>query len=168
VAGREHLLGNNMAVHARAVRAIRPLFDPAIGHAGSLSMGGDEVFLTHRLAALGLQWYEPAAVAHHRIPEDRLDRDWLRRRFWQGGFGQARVDRRCGVREPALARRIITAARATRGAWALRRRNARRRELGPEEASAELSAFLWAGMHVEMLLGRFPRLTGWLAAHGCP
>jgi glucosyl-dolichyl phosphate glucuronosyltransferase len=167
VRAREHILGNNMAVHARALASVQPLFDPAIGHAGGVSMGGDDVVLTRRLVALGRQWYEPSAVAHHRIPEDRLDFDWVRRRFWQGGFGQARVDRCTGSREPVLARRLVTALRATRGAWALRHRNAQCPELGPDEAFAEFSAFLWAGMHVEMLLGRFSRLTGWLAAHGC-
>jgi hypothetical protein len=34
-------------------------------------------------------------------------------------------------------------------------------------AFAEFSAFVWAGKHVEMLLGRFPSLTDWLAAHAC-
>jgi glycosyltransferase involved in cell wall biosynthesis len=163
----EHILGNNMAVHTRALEWVTPLFDPTIGHTGGLSMGGDDVWLSRRLQALGSLLYEPAALARHRIPEDRMDWGWLRCRFWQGGFAQARVDRRAGSSEAALPRRIVRAARTTRAAWAMRRRNASRHDLGPEEAFAEFSAFLWAGKHVEMAFGRFPRFTTWLAAHAC-
>jgi glucosyl-dolichyl phosphate glucuronosyltransferase len=164
---REHILGNNMAVHVRALDSLHPLFDPTIGHAGSISMGGDDVWLSRRLGGLGNQWYEPDAVAHHRIPQNRLEWDWFRRRFWQGGIGLARMERRDGSPQPILARRFVRALRTTRGAWALQRRHAGRKDLGPDEAFAEFSAFLWAGKHVEMLLGRFRALTDWLAAHAC-
>jgi hypothetical protein len=115
--------------------------------------------------AAGALWYEPAALAQHRIPVDRLDWGWLRRRFWQGGFGQALVDRRAGVPIPPLPDRLVRALRTTQGARALRRRNAGRADLGPEEVLAEFSAYLWASRHVELLLGRYPRQAAWLAAH---
>lgn len=161
----EHILGNNMAVDARAADSLRPLFDPTIGHAGGLFMGGDDVWLSLRLRRLGTQWYEPTATAHHRIPLDRLDWDWIRRRYWQGGIGLARMERLRGIPEPDLPRRIVRAARTTWGAWALRRRHAVQTDLGPDEAYAEFLAFQWAGKHVGMLLERFPPLTNWLAAH---
>jgi glucosyl-dolichyl phosphate glucuronosyltransferase len=163
----EHILGNNMAVHARALDSVQPLFDPTIGHAGDVSMGGDDVWLSLRLQALGSQWYEPDAVAHHRIPRGRLEWDWFRRRFWQGGIGQARLERRTGSPQPVLGRRLVRALRTTRTAWALRHKHAGRENLGPDDAFAEFYAFLWAGRHVEMLLGRFPSVTDWLAAHAC-
>jgi glycosyltransferase involved in cell wall biosynthesis len=163
----EHILGNNMAVHARALDTLQPLFDPTIGHAANVSMGGDDVWLSRRLQGLGNQWYEPEAVAHHCIPQDRLEWGWFRRRFWQGGIGLARMERRGGSAQPVLARRLVRALRTTRAAWALRHKHARRENLGPDEAFDEFYAFFWAGKHVEMLLGRFPSLTDWLAAHAC-
>lgn len=157
-------LGANMAVRADVARAFDPLFDPRLGHRGRRRLAHEEYHLMSRIRLEHRLAYRPDAVVLHRIPRDRVDLSRMRRAFVELGLGLGRKERIESGPGASLARRAVRAGRTVRGA----RRLARRNEAGPRsgpETWDELYGFMWAGRHVELLLGRFPRLSEWTGGH---
>jgi glycosyltransferase involved in cell wall biosynthesis len=157
--------GANMAARTEIVRRHDPPFDPALGPTGKVRVQYEEYFLLRSISETSLIPYAPEAVVHHRILPERIDRGWMRRSYFQAGFGHARLERMEGKPIPSLARRVVRATRAVRMMRTVRRRNQRLAELGPEDAWNEFGAHAEAGKQLERLLGRSPRVADWLAAH---
>jgi glycosyltransferase involved in cell wall biosynthesis len=157
--------GANMALRADVARRLEMSFDPAIGPRGALRMGGDDHYFAGRLLSHYGIAYVPSAVVHHRIRAEEVDWAWMRRAWWEAGFALARKERLCGEPSPTFARRIVRAFRTVRVALRLRRQNQSISERDANQAWEEFYAHMWAGKHVELLFGRFPRLTDWLARH---
>jgi glycosyltransferase involved in cell wall biosynthesis len=61
-------------------------FDLRLGRDDNTLLGGEEVLLVRQLAARGWRiWHSSRIVVGHRIPEERLKREWVRKRaFWEG------------------------------------------------------------------------------------
>lgn len=150
----------NLALRADLVRRFDPPFDVRLGHAGERRIGHEETHLIGRLRALGMIAYRPDAVVLHRIDPRRIDLEWLRRSFFELGVGLGRRLHIEGSPFPSPPRRAVRAVRLLRAAGRQRRTNDRRPRTGPETWD-ELYTYMWAGLHVEMLLGRFPRLSDW-------
>lgn len=161
----EFPLGGNSAMRAELLRAFAPAFDPTLGHRGALVIGGEDVGVAHRLREYGHLVYAATAVAHHAIPAERATWGWVRRRHFQGGFGEARVASYQGYKDGAsLPRRMARAGRLWWRAHALRRRNRRFESPTADEAWQEFLAYMWAGRGVALVVHRFPRVADWLAA----
>jgi hypothetical protein len=154
-----------MAVRSEIARKMDPPFDPTLGHRGARTMGHEEVLFLECVRAHSLLVYQPQARVVHRVLPERMALDAVRRSFFRGGFGLARAERLLGEPTLSLPRRLVRAARTCRGAWMTRSRNKNASHVGPQEALAECAGFMWAGKHLEMLFGRFPRLTDWMAEH---
>lgn len=151
----------SLGFRAAAVRALpRPWFHPRLGHVGHVHIGHEETHLVNRLRAHGLVAYRPDSVVVLRVDPERIDLDWMRPAFFQLGIGMGRCSRLEGVPFPSPPRRAVRAARLLRAARRQRRTNEGRPRTGPETWD-ELSTYMWAGLHVEMLLGRFGRLSDW-------
>jgi len=156
-------LGVNMAVRADLVKQMATPFDVSIGHRGRKYMGHEEVLLLERIRETHLLAYCPSArVVHHVLPE-RMAFGEVRASFFRAGFGLARAERLLGRPQPDLPRRLVRAIRTCGAALKIHRRNNSVSDLGPEEAYGECRAFMWAGKHLEMVFGRFPRVTDWMA-----
>jgi glycosyltransferase involved in cell wall biosynthesis len=157
--------GANMSARAEIVRRRRPPFDPALGPTGRVRVQYEEYFLLRSISETSLIPYAPEAVVHHRILPERVDRGWMRRSYFQAGFGHARLERMEGKPLAPLPRRGVRATRALVQMRAVRRRNRRLRNLGPEDAWHEFGAHAEAGKQLERLFGRFPTVADWLAGH---
>ena len=107
---------------------------------------------THVLA------YRADAVVSHRVARERMDLGFMRRSFFELGVGLGRRERLEGTPGVALPVRLVRTWRTSAGAVRAARRNDRAPRAG-QETWEELYALMWAGKHVEMLIGRFPRLT---------
>lgn len=72
-------------VRARVLRDIGG-FDQRLGRDGSTLLGGEEVLLVKQLAARGWKiWHSSRIAVGHKIPVERLKRQWVRERaFWEG------------------------------------------------------------------------------------
>lgn len=145
----------NLAVR-RALLPERP-FPPQLGNHGTRSFGQEDF----RLAALARRSHEiryaAGAVARHRIQRERMTLDWLRGTFFDMGIGLALDELDAGVEKPGLTRRAVRTVRVCRD-FALRRRANERRGRDGDGTWEELYSCMWAGKHVEQLLGRFPRV----------
>jgi glycosyltransferase involved in cell wall biosynthesis len=61
-----------------------------LGHCGGKLVSGEDVDFGNRLIAAGERLrYEPSAVVHHPVPEERLTKRYFR--AWWFGFGQTRI-----------------------------------------------------------------------------
>lgn len=154
----EHPLGANMATRTALARSFDPPFDPRLGHRGNQRMAHEEVHFMNRVRQDHVLAYRPDAVVHHRVAPERMDLDWMRATFFELGVGLGRRERYEGVPLPSVPVRIVRAWRMLRGVSRERRRNDRSQRTGPETWD-ELYGTMWAGKHVEMLLGRWPRAT---------
>lgn len=154
----EHPLGANMALRADLARAFDPPFDTRLGHRGRQRMAHEEVHLMNRVRRTHVLAYRADAVVSHRVARERMELGFMRRTFFELGVGLGRRERLEGVPALSLPVRAVRAWRTVTGAV----RTARRNDRAPREGAEtwdELYALMWAGKHVEMLLGRFPRLT---------
>jgi glycosyltransferase involved in cell wall biosynthesis len=158
-------VGANMALRARVARMFDPPFNPNLGPSGQLHIDHEECHLLRRIAADHLLGYQPEALVFHRIPSERMEWISMRRCFFQGGFGLVRSGRLEGSHSLPLAVRVVRAFRTCRAAWRIRRRNERKASRGPDDATEEFSDYAWAGVHLELLFGRFPRVADWIATH---
>ncbi len=159
----EQPVGANLALRAELVRAGERPFHPALGNSGHLRLGAEEFHLLRRLRAHYCIAYRPEALVFHRIHPDRMSWSSMRRAWFQGGFGTARSERLERGTELSLPRRLVRSARTYAGARRLRRRNEGLLDPGPAEAWEEFYAYSWAGTQLELLCGRFPPLSNWLA-----
>lgn len=154
----EHPLGANMAVRTSLARSFDPPFDTRLGHRGHRRMAHEEVHLMNRVRETHLLAYRADAVVSHRVARERMDLGFMRRTFFELGVGLGRRERLEGTPRLTLPVRLVRAWRTFTGAVRAARRNDRAPRAG-QETWEELYALMWAGKHVEMLLGRFPRLT---------
>ncbi|MDX1944599.1 MAG: glycosyltransferase [Pirellulaceae bacterium] len=78
------LIGTNVCYRRAALERVGG-FRLDLGRRGELLVSNEELELQARLRAAGLRaWYSPEIRVRHRVPAERLTRDWLRRRvFWQ-------------------------------------------------------------------------------------
>lgn len=157
-------IGANMALRRAALDAGEP-FDPSLGHQGGRSMGHEEVLVLRRIARSSELAYAPDARVVHRVIPERMTRDWIRGSFFRGGIGLGRVERLLDEPWPPVYVRFVRAARVCLGAWRIKRRNDGAATLTAEAAYAECAGYMWAGKHLEMLFGRWPWVTDWMAAH---
>ncbi|HET7572551.1 MAG TPA: glycosyltransferase [Gaiellaceae bacterium] len=146
----------NLAVRASLLAGGEPPFPPSLGNHGSRSFGQEDYHLVRRVRATHEARYAPLAVVHHRISAERMTLEWMRGTFFDMGVGLALAERHERQPFPSLPRRLVRAVRVCRGLARRRRANARLERSGPETWE-ELYGCMWAGKHVEMLLGRFPR-----------
>jgi hypothetical protein len=160
-------VGANMAARADLVREQQPSFPPAFGPRGKIRLQFEEWAVGRRIARNSIIRYAPDAVVFHRVEPARIDWEWIRRSYFQSGFGYTRFKRIEGEldEQPSLPRRVVHAARAVRWMWAVRWRNAHLSDPGPDDAWAEFGAYADAGKYLERLFGRFPRVSDWLAVH---
>lgn len=158
-------IGANMAYDAAVLRARLPEpFDPLLGHRGRAALGGDETFLLQELIKNHRVVYVPDALVLHRIDSKRCQYASVRKSFYQLGFGTARMERLGGADLPSYPRRIIRLLRCLRGAFVLATQNAVAGTADAEHAQREFWAFLWLGLHVEVLFGAVPAISDRLAA----
>ena len=160
-------IGANMALRAADLHALPAPsgadgpFDPALGPAGSVKVDYEEFDLLQRLPAAGRRVYAPGAVVRHHVDAARLSQAWLRRTYFQRGFGKARHLRAGGAELRPLQYRVRVALHNLRAARAQRRRN----RGGPDEAAlvTEFQLYLDAGHDLDMALARWPGLAALLA-----
>lgn len=154
-------LGANMAVRTEIARRFSPPFDPSLGHRDGLRLAHEEVHFMNRVRTTHTIVYAPEAIVRHVIEPERMRLDYLRRAFFQLGLGLGRRERIERAERPDLARRVVRALRLWRDARLLTRRNDRGARTGASTWS-ELRAYMFAGRHLEILLGRAPRLTAFI------
>jgi GT2 family glycosyltransferase len=80
-----NVCGANLAVRRDALETVGG-FPTSLGRTGESLLSGEEAYLIERLDQLGFRTlYEPRFVVGHRIPRERLQPEWARRRaFWEG------------------------------------------------------------------------------------
>ncbi len=82
--------GGNMAIRRSAIEK-HGAFDPELGRKGGQLIGGEENNLFERLRQGGEQiWWVPGAVMHHLIPDEKLERAYLDRLWFNIGVSQFR------------------------------------------------------------------------------
>src|SRR5207244_8110976 len=99
--------GANMAIRAEFVRGRGAPFDPALGPTGRIHAQYEEYVLLRRVAETHVIPYAPDAVVQHVILPERVDWGWMRRSYFQGGFGQMRFQRMQGNAPASLVRRLV-------------------------------------------------------------
>lgn len=151
--------GANMAFRTAVLRRFDPPFTVRLGNHGDRRFAFEETYLVDHVRRIGRLVYVADAIVHHRIRSERMDLGWMRATYFDQGIARLRIEQLSGgAQPPDLARRIVRAWRACFGLWRTCRANDRGSRIGPETWD-ELRHFEWAGRHVELLLGRFPRLV---------
>jgi glycosyltransferase involved in cell wall biosynthesis len=105
--------GANFAMTREVVESMGP-FDEGLGRAGGQLISNEETELLRRiLAAGGRIVYWPEAAVQHRVPADRLTKDWFRQRAFAQGVSDMRTSPLDDGSYPVLlAREFIRATRA--------------------------------------------------------
>jgi glucosyl-dolichyl phosphate glucuronosyltransferase len=86
-------IGANMAVRRTVVERVGG-WNTSLGKLqGTLRTGEDHEFALRLVAAGAAGVYEPAAVVRHRVPADRLRRDYFQRWFHENGAIVAAIER---------------------------------------------------------------------------
>jgi glucosyl-dolichyl phosphate glucuronosyltransferase len=101
--------GANMAFR-KSMFEKHGMFRVDLGHCGSKLLSGEDIDFGNRLMAAGERLhYEPSAVVHHPVPEERLSKKYFR--AWWFDFGRTRIIER-GVRPPVfgIPRRFLSLA----------------------------------------------------------
>lgn len=156
LAADEPPLSANMAVRADVLRQFSPPFDTRLGHRGDRRMAHEEVHLINRVREAGHSIaYRADAVAYHRVAPERMNLDFMRSTIMDLGRGLAKREHIEGVAQLTIPVRAVRTWRTCRAARRLRRSSERGTRFGPETWD-ELYAYMWAGKHIEMLLGRAP------------
>ena len=81
----EHPFGLNMAFRKGVFSQVGP-FNTALGRIKNSLLSNEEAELFYRVEKAGLKvFYASKALLYHRIPADRLNKDWIiERTYWQG------------------------------------------------------------------------------------
>lgn len=102
--------GGNMAIRREAIER-HGAFDPELGRSGEQLMGGEESNLFERLRQGGEQiWWVPRAVMYHLIPDEKLERSYLDRLWFNIGvsqFRRARIEGERGASIVVLEREFV-------------------------------------------------------------
>lgn len=153
-------LGANMGFDGSILRALLPEpFSPRLGHNGRVGVGWEETHLLLELVKTSRIVYTPDARVEHWIDAERWTYPAMRRSFYQLGVGLGRHERLRGAPLPSVPRRAVRVIRCLGRADQLRRQNARTHAVTSANAEAEFKAFMWAGLHVELLFGGAARLS---------
>jgi glycosyltransferase involved in cell wall biosynthesis len=99
-------IGANMAVRRSVVERIGGLRVDLGKLEGTLRTGEDHEFYLRMVHAGFRGVYEPAALVHHRVGAERLERDYFRRWLHQNGRDVARLEQ---AFPPATSRRLLRA-----------------------------------------------------------
>lgn len=160
---RELPVGANMALRRAALERLGPEpFPASLGYSDGRPRGGEEWYVLERVRELGAIAYRPDALVHHLIAPERIDWGSLRSAWFHGGVATGRLERLRGEPLPTLPRRLVRAARTYRRAVAARRSNESSVPTA-DRAWNEFYAYMRAGWHLDVLLGRFPRLADGVA-----
>ncbi len=82
----QHPFGCNMAFRKHVLCEVGG-FPESLGRVGDRLIGGEETAVFWRLYRVNMEvWYEPDAYVYHLVDPERLSRDWLRRRAYEGGL----------------------------------------------------------------------------------
>lgn len=157
-------VGANMAIRASLLKGDDPPFDPALGMVGALKIDSEEVLLMQRIASRHRVVYVPDAVVHHRIDRSRIDVQWLRRCYFQKGFGTARRERLASGPDPEAA--ALQGVAKTFRVVVRKVRETERTEPTADALGDELRGFYVLGREIDYRLRRWPRLANWVARHG--
>ncbi|MFI3289274.1 MAG: glycosyltransferase [Rikenellaceae bacterium] len=102
--------GGNMAIRRSAIEK-HGAFDPELGRKGSQLIGGEENNLFERLRQGGEQiWWVPGAEMHHLIPDEKLERSYLNRLWFNIGVShslRAKIEEESGANIIVLEREAI-------------------------------------------------------------
>ena len=158
----DDVIGANLGMRAGAIKANPAPFDSRLGPRGRLKVDYEEFDLLRRLARSGTIAYAPDAVVRHHVPATRATWRWMRRTYFQRGFGKARLERGDGAASPSWIRRLRLCRHNYFVARRLRRRNIDEPPT-PATAAAEFHAYLDLGHDIDMLLARLPRVATWTA-----
>jgi glycosyltransferase involved in cell wall biosynthesis len=83
------LVGANMAVRAKALRAVGG-FHPRLDRVGTRMLSSGDVYLQKQIMARGYRcFYAPAMAVRHAVPASRLTKRWFRRRYYSQGLSDA-------------------------------------------------------------------------------
>ncbi|MFY9614744.1 MAG: glycosyltransferase family 2 protein [Candidatus Dormiibacterota bacterium] len=157
------VIGANMALRAADLRDIPQPFNPELGPSGKIKRDFEELHLVEGLGATRKLVYCPEAVVWHRIEADRMNRQWIRKMYFQRGLGRSRHDRLVGEPAAPWRERVRLAIAYYRVANSLRRHNWRKTALNAKEAFDEFDYHYWAAYHIESLLGHAPAVSGLVA-----
>lgn len=81
--------GTNMAFRKTVFDKVG-FFDPELGRIEKKLLSAEEYDLFKRLELSGLDFvYAPDCIVYHLIPEDRMTKSWIRRRFYYQGYSIA-------------------------------------------------------------------------------
>ncbi|MDQ6746778.1 MAG: glycosyltransferase family 2 protein [Candidatus Dormibacteraeota bacterium] len=152
------IIGANMGLRRAALQELGEPFSSSLGPRGRVKTDFEEAHLLQLVSARWQLVYEPTARVKHRIQPERLSPKWIRRMFYQRGFGRSLHDQMMGIHEPQRPD-LSDRARALlflRRAWGYRRRHARTGGWDAARAALEVDAFFWAGYHLDMALQAFP------------
>jgi len=156
----ESPVGANVAIRASVLSELEGPFDVSLGNTGNRRFGREEAVVIRRLRESHRVAYAAGAVVQHRIRPERMTLHWLRGTYFDMGAGFLRADLLTATADlPSWPRRVV---RALRICLTVRRM----RDGSPDSertaatTTEELQGYFWAGRHVEMVLGRFPRLAG--------
>jgi GT2 family glycosyltransferase len=140
-----NLIGANMSFRRDALDTVGGFTD-GLGRVGSRPLGCEETELGIRLRqwrADGRLVYEPAAVVHHRVTEDRAAWRYFCARCYAEGLSKAMVSRRVGARDALETERRYVRSVLPRGV--VRGLDPRRRPPGITSAAAILLGLLVTG-----------------------
>ncbi|HXX53268.1 MAG TPA: glycosyltransferase [Thermodesulfovibrionales bacterium] len=88
----EFVFGTNMAFLKHSVSEAG-YFETHLGRKGKSLVSNEEKFLLQRLRSAGKNiYYQPKAVVKHLIPENRLRKRWVLRRFFAQGISDYKID----------------------------------------------------------------------------
>jgi glycosyltransferase involved in cell wall biosynthesis len=154
------VIGANMALRAADLHGMSEPFNPELGPSGKIKRDFEELHLVEGLGATRKLVYCPEAVVWHRIEADRMNRQWIRKMYFQRGLGRSRHDRLVGEPTPPWRERVRLAIAYYRVANGLRRRNRHKPVPNAKDAYDEFDYHYWAGYHIESLLRRAPAISG--------
>lgn len=97
----------NCLLRAQVLRDIGG-FDLRLGRDDKTLLGGEEVLLAKQLTAGGWKiWHSSRIAVGHKIPVERLERQWVRKRaFWEG----VTTVKVLSIQSPGEIRRLVTRA----------------------------------------------------------
>ena len=80
-----HMIGANMAFHHHVFEK-NGVFREELGRKGDALIGGEDREIFGRIFDDNVPiFYEPGAVVHHKVEQERLSKDYMRRWFWDIG-----------------------------------------------------------------------------------
>jgi glucosyl-dolichyl phosphate glucuronosyltransferase len=87
-------LGTNIAFRKSVFVSIG-CFNPELGRTGTSLLSMEEIEFCYRIERAGYDiWYNPDAIVHHKVHEERLTKDWVKQRAYWEGISAAVLERK--------------------------------------------------------------------------